>query len=312
MPTPGSQKPGHSRMPNPTFPIAIVAHALSENARLAPRLARQAGFAGLQFDAFDPSVNFHELSGTGRRDFRHALAAQDQKLVALRVDVGGKGLVDSANLERVLARLSTAMESAAALGPKLLSVDLGPLPAVEQAAAPTASATPGNTGAILLPTAADLALIGAAPSAGSQGDPRGWSLVEDALRELGRRADRLGVTLAMRSELAALVSLDRAIRTGDCPWFGLDLDPVAILRDEWDLDRTFSRLGPVIRHVRGRDALAAQRRTQPAPMGKGSVDWEQVLVYLDDADYHGWITVDPLELSDRAGAARAGLEHLRA
>jgi sugar phosphate isomerase/epimerase len=136
--------------------------------------------------------------------------------------------------------------------------------------------------------------------------------VDAALAELGGRADRLGVTIAFRSDLASLAALERALSAAACPWFGIDLDPVALLRDEWTADEAFSRLGTLVRHVRGRDAvLGADRRTRPAVIGQGSTNWGELLADLDSAGYRGWITIDPLELPDRARAAGAGASYLR-
>jgi sugar phosphate isomerase/epimerase len=82
------------------------------------------------------------------------------------------------------------------------------------------------------------------------------------------------------------------------------LDPVAILRDGWEIDEVFSRLGSLVRHVRGRDATGgAGGRTKPAAVGAGGTDWVQLFANLDGAGYRGWVTVDPFELPDRAGAA---------
>ncbi|HEY2584363.1 MAG TPA: TIM barrel protein [Tepidisphaeraceae bacterium] len=118
--------------------------------------------------------------------------------------------------------------------------------------------------------------------------------------------------LAFRSELSSFASLELALRQAACPWFGVDLDPVALLRDEWEADEFFSRLGPLVRHVRARDAVGgAGRRTKPAVVGQGSVPWEAVLGNLDQTGYQGWMTLDPVELTDRVGAAVAGVKYLR-
>ena len=120
------------------------------------------------------------------------------------------------------------------------------------------------------------------------------------------------MTLALRSELVSLSSLDRALAAAACPHFGVDLDPVALLRDEWSIDESFSRLGAIIRHVRARDALRGDaHRTKPMPIGEGNVDWQRLLSNLDEAGFRGWMTLDPLELSNRAAAASAGLGFLQ-
>jgi sugar phosphate isomerase/epimerase len=136
--------------------------------------------------------------------------------------------------------------------------------------------------------------------------------VDAALAELGRRADRYGVVMALRSELSPVESLHRALTAAACPWFGIDLDPAALLREEWTAAQAFDRLGTLTRHVRGRDALRGENhRTRPTVIGKGSVDWPQLLQLLDDAGFKGWISIDPLELTDRRAGAIAGLRFLK-
>jgi sugar phosphate isomerase/epimerase len=136
--------------------------------------------------------------------------------------------------------------------------------------------------------------------------------VEMGMLELARRADRHGVAIAFRSELCGFAELEKGTKTGDCPWFFIDLDPVAMLKDAWEPDEIFSRIGSKIGHVRGRDAiLGAEKRTKTAVMGKGSVEWVELLARLDAAGYHGWITVDPVELPQRSAAALAGAKGLR-
>jgi sugar phosphate isomerase/epimerase len=143
-------------------------------------------------------------------------------------------------------------------------------------------------------------------------DPALLAQVDGALRELGNRTDRYGVALALSSELSELAALERAIRHADCPWFGVDLDPLSLLRDAWEMDEAFSRLGPLVHHVRARDAIQGQGgRTQPTVIGQGSVDWPRLLHNLDEASYAGWLTIDPTDLPDRPAAATAAVKFLR-
>jgi sugar phosphate isomerase/epimerase len=63
--------------------------------------------------------------------------------------------------------------------------------------------------------------------------------------------------------------------------------------------------------VRVRDALVgAEKRTRPAIVGQGSINWEEILSLLDDAAYRGWLTVDPTDLPDRPAASAAAFAHL--
>ena len=102
-------------MPNERFPLAVIAAAVSQDPRLAPARSRDAGFGGLLFDAYSPSLNVPDLSDSGRREFRHLLSAQDQRLVGLRWDAGPKGIGPGADVDQVIERLDRVMEAAAGL-----------------------------------------------------------------------------------------------------------------------------------------------------------------------------------------------------
>jgi sugar phosphate isomerase/epimerase len=301
-------------MPNGTSKLSVVAAAVSNDPRHAPTRSRELGFSGLLFDAYASSLNIPDLSASGRREFRYVLSAQDQQLVGLRWDTGPKGFGPGADVDQALSRLDRVMEAAAGLVAPLVTVDLGLLPEPPPTEKPKPKITPEQAGLILLPTSADVAAArqpeAPAPSYPPP-DPSFVSQVDGALTELGRRADRYGVTIAFRSELGSFSALERALKATACPWFGVDLDPVSVLRDEWDLDEVFSRLGSFFRHVRARDAVrGADRRTKPAVVGQGSVNWAELLSNLEAAGYAGWITVDPTELPDRTAAAVAARRHI--
>jgi len=292
--------------------LGVLAAALSPDARAAARLAREANFAGVLFDALSPSLDLTDLSTTGRREFRHAITSQDVQLIGLRADAGPKGFGPGADVDRTLSRLDRVFEAAAGLQSPLVCVDLGPLPAPAMQARPKPKVKPEEAGLIIIPTSMIEPPLESQVPAAPPPDPAFVSQVDAALLDLGRRADRYGVTVALRSELASLAALERALLAAGCPWFGVDLDPVALLRDEWSFDEAFSRLGPHLRHVRGRDALAgADRRTKPAAIGQGSTDWRELVALLDDAGYRGWITIDSTELADRFNAAIRAAEYLR-
>jgi sugar phosphate isomerase/epimerase len=237
------------------------------------------------------------------------LSASNQKLIGLSASTGPKGVGPGADVDRLLRDLDCVLETAAGLAAPLLCLDVGPLPAPKREEKPQPKVTPEMAGLLIIPTAPkkpEIVEPGPAP------DPAFAAQVDGVLIELGRRADRYGVTVAMRSELSGFSALHRALLASACPWFGIDLDPTAMLRDEWEVDEVFSRLGSLIRHTRGRDAIKGQGgRTQPAVMGKGDVRWEEIMQRLDEAGYAGPITVDPMELADRVAAARAGASHLR-
>ncbi len=269
-------------------------------------------------------IDLNDLSVSGRRDFRHMLAANAQTLESLLVDVGVKGLMPDGDVDRALARLDKAMETSAGLGCRLVCVDIGPLPEPPAETRPRKAITQNEAGIIIVPTTSpqeaargqdDEATRRQAGADDSGSGVRNSALahIDAAMVDLGRRADRYGVHLAFRSELASLAALARVFRTANCPWFGWDLDPVALLRDGWGIDEAFSRLVPVLLHARVRDAVTGHARfTKPAPVGQGSTDWLGLLGRLEESGYRGWLCVDPTELTDRIAAAQAAVAFLRA
>jgi sugar phosphate isomerase/epimerase len=299
-------------MISPVARAAVIASALSSDPREAASEARGMGFSGILFDAASSAIDLTQLSQTGRREFRQVLSSNNLELVGLRYDLGPKGLGPGANVERAIERLDQTMETAAGMMSPMVCVDLGILPPAPPAVRPPApKVTQELAGLIILPT--ELAPPPPPPPVALSAADRALAdQLDGVLAEICAKADRYNVVLAVRSELAGFDSLLAVIERARCPWLGIDLDPVAVLRDPWPLDEIFSRIGSLIRHVRTRDAVVgADKRTRPAPIGQGSTNWAEFRAALDAAGYHGWITVDPTELADRQLAAANALEYLR-
>jgi sugar phosphate isomerase/epimerase len=292
--------------------LAVVASTFSTDARSAVTAARSAGFRAIQFEAITPQLDLTQLSQTGRREFRQILASNELALASLRSDFGPKGLTAGIDIDRLLARTQKILEAAKAIGtPPLVCIDIGPLPEPAQASPPKRRIAQEQAGLIIIPE------LNPAPAPQESRpvpapDAAHIAIVDGALRELGMIADRIGVTIALRSELSSFAALQRTITAAGCPWFAVDFDPVALLRDRWSSDEVFSQLGSLIRHVRTRDAnVGADQRTQPALIGRGSTNWPELLSNLDAAGFNGPVTIDPLELADRPAAAMHAAKLLR-
>ncbi len=296
--------------------FAIFAASLTDDPRQAVRRARTLGFAGVLFNAYAPGLDLPDLSASGRREFRRMIAAEQRQLIGLRMDLNPHGFSPGTDVDCSVARIDRAMEAAASLGAPLLCLDLGPLPAVPHPPRPRRSITSEQAGLIIIPPT--LAATPEAESAGRDRTPpqvdatfAAW--VDGALAEIGHRADRYGTRLALRSDLSSFAALARALKAAACPWFGLDLDPVAVLRDPWSLDVVLANFGNTLWHVRARDAACgADQRTTPTLIGQGSFPWAELFAELDAGGYQGWITIDTTELPSRQPAAASALQYLQA
>ncbi len=291
--------------------IAVTAAALSADPRQAAAAARKIGIRGVLFDAVSPAFSVPDLSQTGRREFRQMLSANECELVGLRVDLGPKGLSSKSDVDQQLRRIEKAMEAAQGLNTPQLCIDLGPLPTPSRSQSITPKVSPELAGLIIIPTPSDVA----PPEPDESQTPADVAYIthlDPIMIELGQRADRMGVMIAFRSELSSVAALERAILAARCPWFGVDIDPVALLRDSMDYDDFFSRVGPVAQHVRARDANAGSgHRTQPTVVGFGGVNWPHLLANLESTGFRGWITLDPVELQNRMAGAVEGAQYLR-
>jgi sugar phosphate isomerase/epimerase len=303
-------------MPPTPLLIGIADHALGDDLRKAPLIARRLGAAGIQFQAVSPRMDFTQLSGSGRREFLHVLRGQDQQIVGLRFELGKQGFGPGADVDQLLARLGKVLETAVGFGSVIVCVDLGPLPPPPHRHRQTPAITKEQAGAIFVP---EMLLAIPAPESTTMEhiplkiDPTFVAQVDAAMAELGGIADRYSATVAFASELASFAALAEVLRKANCPWFGVDLDPSAALRDSWAMDEIFAALGPLIRHVRGRDAIGTleNTRTQPVVIGNGQIPWPTVLHNLDGTGYHGWITIDPIGLTDRLAGAAEGIRYLK-
>jgi sugar phosphate isomerase/epimerase len=291
-----------------------MANALGDDARQAMSIARTMGFSGIVFDAHSPSLDLTSLSITGRREFAHLLRSNAQTLAGIRADIGPKGFSKGADIDRLISGLDQVLHVARDLVAGAVLIDTGPMPEVVEAEAPKPKITPEQAGLILIPSAAEIAANAEAPPAAATRrppDPAFVAQVDAALSALCAIADRYQVTVAIRSSLAGFASLDRAIKTSRCPWLAMDLDPIAALHDRWSIDELFSRAGNSIAHVLARDGIRGESgRVKAMPVGSGEVEWNELLAALDAAGYRGWITFEPVDLADRAGALRAGIARL--
>ena len=134
--------------------LGIIASALGGDPRRATRESREAGFAGLLFEAASAAIDLTALTGSGRKEVRNVLSSQDQQLIGLRADIGPAGFGPGSDIDRAISGLDEVMETAAELGAPLVCVDLGPLPPAAVIEREKPAVTAHQAGLILLPESA--------------------------------------------------------------------------------------------------------------------------------------------------------------
>jgi sugar phosphate isomerase/epimerase len=294
--------------------LSVLARAFPGDLRTSLRSAASIGFTGVVLDSISPALTLHELSQTGRRELLHVVSACNLSLTAVQARLPGDGFAPKADIEASLAHATRALQAAADLKCATLLLEVGALPPAEaDTEAPAPKVDPGLLGLLVLPSRQDVATIAATrASAPVRRDEPFEQSCDAALSELGQRADRFGVSVALRASLSSFASIARAVRAARCPWFGVDLDPIALLADEEPMDAVFSRIGPLVRHVRLRDGVRGLgNRVQPTLIGEGKLAWPRLLSLLDDAGFGGPLSIDPSDLPNPAIAAELGLHALQ-
>jgi sugar phosphate isomerase/epimerase len=94
------------------------------------------------------------------------------------------------------------------------------------------------------------------------------------------------------------------IRRFESRWIGVNLDVKAMASEEEPMPSIIEATAPLLRHFHANDP----NRKGP---GMGDAAFEPVLRALADVHYHGWISVEPLDLADGAEkTARDSLQYL--
>lgn len=227
--------------------------------------ARKTGAAGLELEAAGDLVP-NRLSESGRRELKHLLRSHDLEAAALFAPLR-RGLDMAEGLEARVDYLKQVLGLAYDLGPRVVIVQIGQVPAEEK-------------------------------------DPR-YPFLKGALEELARHGDRIGSRLAIEVGLEPADLLMKFLAGFDTGSLAICYNPGALLSggfNPYDSLRTFH--GRLI-HAHARDArvVSVMGRAQEVPIGHGDIDWMMLAGVFEEIDYRGWLVVD----GDQIGPAEVGL-----
>lgn len=152
--------------------------------------------------------------------------------------------------------------------------------------------------------------VGRIPPDGAGED---WELLLQSLSDLGRHAHKVGAWLAARTgseEPAVLQRLIEALPVGS---LGVDLDPGGLIINNFSPREAVSLLGPHVMHIHARDGVRdlARGRGVEVQLGRGSVDFPELLGALEEYPYRGYVTLEREPTSDAPLELAQGVEFLR-
>lgn len=252
--------------------LAAAAHCFSQPLRSLLRSAQQAGLQGLQFDVRN-ELKPSELTGTGRRQFLHQLNELGLSLASLSFPAK-RSFYNQEHLDARISALKTAMEFAWELKCLVVTSRIGKVPH-------------------------------------DKGSPE-YRLLTEVLNDLARHANRIGTVLAVtptNDPVDALAELLAGVTDGP---IGINFDPAAFVMSGRSAADAFRTLYDRVNHVTVRDGLQEVDGTGvEVAVGRGEVEWVELLALFDETPYRGWLTIDRTAGEDRLGDVLRAAQYLR-
>ncbi len=251
--------------------ISVPTNALHSDLRQALHLAVQMGVRGVQFDLRTEIVGAR-LGESARRQLLYELKERDLEPASGHFPLK-RPLIDPEHLDQRLTAIHDAITTASQLRIRRLTLRPGDLPTADSKERETL-----------------IQILGELAGAGDRhgvilcllpgGDPASeWKPVLKAINQ-------------------GLVNID-----GDfSDWVLNGLPYLGELRDYFG----------VLGHVEGRDATQGSGGSgREVPIGRGTVDWDEVAALLNEMDYTGWINVQRTIGTDRIGDINRGVQYLK-
>ena len=259
--------------------IAIQCATLRQPFRQAIDTAARLGADGIEID-LRHDLSVAELSRTAIREIRKLLDDRKLKVASLRFPTR-RGYGDPSDLERRVDATKRAMQTAFELGGSFLCNAIGTIPAPE--------------------------------------DPA-WGVLIPVLHDLARHGQKVGTLLAATTSELTADELKGGL--AEMPPGGLLVDHVlgdggaraaSLIGSGERPERIVEVDGDSIVHVRARDAVreAKQRRGTEVQLGRGSVDFPELLGRLEERQYRGYFTLQRDETDDPIGDLADGVEYLK-
>lgn len=254
------------------LPFAVATRAFGIPLRAALRRAADAGASGVQFDLRD-ELPPEVSTETGRRQFIHLLSEYGLKVGASHFSTR-RALYASDQLDRRVAAVRDAMSLASQLKSRVLTVRIGPIPADD--------------------------------------DQHDRKLLSEVLDDLVRHGNHVGVTLALSTsgeEPSRIHGLVNQIKSGP---IGIDFDPSSFVFAGRSVSDAYRTLHQEVVHIQARDGVRDLDGTgAEVILGRGQVDWLELLALLYEAGYQGWLTAIRNQGGNRGADVETAISYLK-
>lgn len=238
----------------PSLRLAVQLRSLKLPLKKALQIANGWRVSGVEIDARG-ETNPRDLTQTGRRQLRKLLDDFGLRVAAVGFRTR-RGYDVADQLERRIEATKAAMQLAYDLGASLVVNQVGRVPEKSEGSA--------------------------------------WSLLGEALGELGAYGQRVGALLAAETGSESGGDLRRLIEALPPGSLAVALNPGNLIVNGFSPLEAIAELGPHIQYVHAKDGVRdlARGRGVEVELGRGSADFAALLGALAEHDYRGYWTIE--------------------
>lgn len=145
-------------------------------------------------------------------------------------------------------------------------------------------------------------------------ESQAWQTLTEALSDIGNHGQRCGAWLAAKTSTTTGdgVKLKELIDMLPIHSLLVDFDPASFVLAEHSAADAMNLLAEHVANFRARDAVRdfSLGRGVEVEVGRGSIDWAELLGALEQKNYSGYITIDRDAEADPVAQCAQGLEYL--
>lgn len=257
----------------PELKVGIQLASLRQPFKKALHTAGDLGAKGVEIDA-RMEIKPRELSQTGLRQVRKMLEDRDLTVCAVGFRTR-RGYDVADDLDRRVAATKEAMDMAYKLGAPVVVNQIGRVP--------------------------------------SETTDPAWDQLVQVLTDLGRYGQQAGAFLAAETGTEAPEVLLQLIDALPAGCLAVNLDPGNLIVNGFSASEAVSMLGTHVSHVHAKDGVRdlAQGRGVETPLGRGSVDFTELIGGLEEFEYRGFFTIERERSRDPVSEIGQAVHYLR-
>jgi len=257
----------------PKLRIGVEVTGLRLPLKKALHTAAELGADAVEIDARG-ELSPQNLSRTALRQVRKMLEDLRLRVSAVRFR-SRRGYAAREELDRRIDATKAAMELAFRLGAPVLVATIGPIP--------------------------------------SDQEPAARQLLVEVLGDLGRHGERVGASLAVETGSESGKTMAGLLAELPERSLMIDLNPGKLVANGHSPLEAVRALGPSIAHVHVSDAPRGGLHEQEdyVEVGFGDADFPALLAALDEWNYRGYFTIQPLSSGDPIHQVARAIDYLR-